>query len=53
MPILFIVLIVLVFMSFGGGFYRPAYRTHGISLGSILLITLILWMCGVFGARPY
>ncbi len=53
MPILFIVLIVLVVVSFGGGFYRPAYRTPGISLGSILLIVLLLWMFGVFGARPF
>ena len=53
MSILFIILIILVVMSFGGGFYRPAYRTHGISLGTILLIVLILWMLGVFGHRPY
>jgi hypothetical protein len=53
MSILFILLIVLVVMSFGGGFYRPAYRTPGISLGSILLIVLLLWMFGVFGSRPF
>jgi hypothetical protein len=53
MPILFILLIILVVMSFGGGFYRPAYRRHGISLGTILLIVLILWMLGVFGSRPF
>jgi hypothetical protein len=53
MPFLFIVLIVLVVMSFGGGFYRPAYRTHGISLGSILFIVLLLWIFGVFGSRPF
>lgn len=53
MPILFIILIVLLVLSFGGGFYRPAYRTPGISLGTILLIVLILWLFGVFGSRPF
>jgi hypothetical protein len=53
MSILFIILIILVLTSFGGGFYRPAYRTHGISVGTILLIVLLLWMFGVFGSRPY
>ncbi len=53
MTILFIILIILVVMSFGGGFYRPAYRTHGISLGTILLIVLLLWLFGVFGSRPF
>jgi hypothetical protein len=53
MSILFIVLIVLVLLSFGGGFARPAYRTHGISLGTILLIVLLLWAFGVFGTRPF
>ena len=51
--ILLIVLIVLVLLSFGGGFARPAYRTHGISLGTVLLIVLLLWIFGVFGPRPY
>ncbi len=53
MPILFIVLIVLVILSFGGGVARPAYRTHGISLGTVLLIVLILWLLGVIGTRPF
>jgi hypothetical protein len=53
MPILLIVLIVLILLSYGGGFYRPAYRTHGISVGTILLIVLLLWLFGVFGSRPF
>ncbi len=53
MSILFIILIVLVVLSFGGGAYRPAYRTHGISFGTILLIVLLLWLFGVFGSRPF
>lgn len=53
MPILFIVLIILVILSFGGGFYQPRYRTHGISLGTVLLIVLLLWLFGVFGSRPW
>jgi hypothetical protein len=53
MPILLIVLIVLIILSFGGGVSRPQYRRHGISLGTILLIVLILWMLGVFGSRPF
>jgi len=53
MPILFIVLIVLVVLSFGGGMAQPRYRTHGISLGTILLIILLLWLFGVFGSRPW
>lgn len=53
MLILFIILIVLMLSSFGGGFYRPAYRTHGISLGTVLLIVLVLWLLGVFGSRPF
>jgi len=50
--LLLIFLIILILGSFGGGFYRPAYRTHGISVGTVLLIVLILWMLGVFGSRP-
>ena len=53
MPILLIILIVLILLSYGGGFYRPAYRTHGISVGTILLIVLLLWLFGVFGSRPF
>lgn len=53
MLILFIVLIVLIVLSFGGGFAQPRYRTHGISLGTILLILLLLWVFGVFGSRPW
>lgn len=53
MPILLIVLIILILLSYGGGFYRPAYRTHGVSLGTILLIVLLLWLFGVFGHRPF
>ena len=53
MPILLIVLIVLILLSYGGGVYRPAYRTHGISIGTILLIVLVLWLLGVFGSRPF
>ncbi|HZK80657.1 MAG TPA: hypothetical protein VFC46_06305 [Humisphaera sp.] len=51
--ILFIILIVLLVISFGGGMARPAYRTPGISVGTILLIILILWLLGVFGSRPF
>ena len=53
MLIIFIVLIVLVLGSFGGGMYQPAYRTHGISVGTILLIVLVLWALGIFGTRPF
>jgi len=53
MSILFIILIVLVIGSYGGGFYQPAYRTHGISIGTVLLIVLLLWLFGVFGSRPF
>ncbi|HET6246070.1 MAG TPA: hypothetical protein VFE47_00080 [Tepidisphaeraceae bacterium] len=53
MYILLIILIVLVLLSFGGGVARPAYRTHGISVGTILLIVLLLWLFGVFGSRPF
>jgi hypothetical protein len=53
MPILFIILIVLILMSFGGGMYQPTYRTHGVSLGTVLLIVLVLWVLGVFGPRPF
>lgn len=53
MPVLLIVLIVLILLSYGGGIYRPAYRTHGISIGTILLIVLVLWLLGVFGSRPF
>ena len=53
MLIIFIVLIVLTLGSFGGGMYQPAYRTHGISVGTILLIVLVLWALGIFGTRPF
>lgn len=53
MPILLIVLIILIVLSFGGGAARPQYRRHGISVGTILLIVLVLWLLGVFGSRPF
>ncbi len=53
MPILLIVLIVFILLSFGGGISRPQYRTPGISVGTVLLIILILWLLGVFGSRPF
>ena len=53
MLILFIILLIIMFGSFGGGYARPAYRTHGISVGTILLIILVLWLLGVFGSRPF
>jgi len=53
MTILFILLIVLVILSFGGGLARPQYRSGGISIGTILLIVLLLWVFGVFGTRPF
>ena len=53
MPILLIILIVLILLSYGGGMYQPTYRRHGISLGTILLIVLVLWLLGVFGSRPF
>ena len=53
MPILLIILIVVILLSYGGGMYQPAYRAHGISLGTILLIVLVLWLLGVFGSRPF
>jgi hypothetical protein len=51
--ILFILLIVLMFGSFGGGFYEPSYRTPGISVGTVLLVIVVLWALGVFGRRPF
>jgi uncharacterized membrane protein len=53
MLILFIILIVLMLGSYGGGFYQPTYRRHGITLGTVLLIVLVLWVLGVFGSRPF
>ena len=53
MPILLIILIILILLSYGGGVYQPTYRRHGISLGTILLIVLVLWLLGVFGSRPF
>jgi hypothetical protein len=53
MLILFIIVIVLMLGSYGGGFYQPTYRTHGITLGTVLLIVLVLWVLGVFGSRPF
>jgi hypothetical protein len=53
MTILFIILIVLVISSFGGGMAQPAYRPHGVGLGTVLLIVLLLWFFGVFGHRPF
>ena len=53
MPILFVILIILVILSIGGGVAKPAYRTQGISLGTVLLIVLLLWVFGVFGSRPF
>ena len=51
---LLILLIILVIIMFGGGFYaKGPYRTGGISLGTILLIILVLWLLGVFGSRPF
>jgi hypothetical protein len=47
------ILLVFVLFSFGGGIAKPAYRPHGISLGTILLIVLLLWVFGVFGSRPF
>src|SRR5687767_1720388 len=51
--ILFILLIILILVAFGGGISRPTYRTPGISVGTILLIVLLLWIFGVFGTRPW
>jgi hypothetical protein len=53
MPILLIVLIILIVLSFGGGVAQPRYRRHGVSVGTILLIVLVLWLLGVFGSRPF
>jgi hypothetical protein len=53
MVILFVILVVIVIASLGGGMYQPAYRPHGIGLGTVLLIVLLLWMFGVFGHRPF
>ena len=53
MLILFIILIVLALGSFGGGMASPQYRTHGVSLGTVLLIVLVLWALGVIGTRPF
>ncbi|HYE18247.1 MAG TPA: hypothetical protein VEA69_07370 [Tepidisphaeraceae bacterium] len=53
MTILFIILIVLIILSFGGGLTRPNFRGPGIGLGTVLLIVLILWALGVFGPRPF
>ena len=53
MLILFIILIVLAIGSFGGGMRSTQYRPHGIGLGTVLLIVLVLWALGVFGTRPW
>ena len=61
MLILFIILIVLALGSFGGGMSRPAYRTPGISIGTILLIVLVGsatelpfdWMPRLLAAGPH
>ncbi len=41
-----ILLIVLILMAFGGGFgyNKGTYRTPGISLGTILLIILLVML---------
>ena len=51
--ILFVLLIILILVAFGGGLSRPNYRTPGISVGTILLIVLLLWLFGVFGTLPW
>ena len=51
--ILFILLIILILVAFGGGLSRPNYRTPGVSVGTVLLIVLLLWIFGVFGSRPW
>jgi hypothetical protein len=52
--LLLILLIILIIVMFGGGFYaKGPYRGGGISLGTILLIILVLWLLGVFGTRPF
>jgi hypothetical protein len=38
---LLLIIIVLVLLSFGSGFYRTDYRTPGFGIGTILLIILI------------
>jgi hypothetical protein len=53
MTILFIILIIFVIGSFGGGMAQPAYRPHGVGLGTVLLIVLLLWLFGVFRHRPF
>ena len=51
--LLLVVLILLILGAFGGGMARPTYRTPGISIGTILLIILLLWVLGFLGSRPF
>ena len=37
-----IVLIILILLMYGGGYRYPTYRPHGIGLGTILLIVLVV-----------
>ena len=53
MLIVLIILVVLMLGSFGGGIAQPRYRTHGIGLGTVLLIIVVLWLLGVIGTRPF
>jgi hypothetical protein len=53
MPILFILLAVILVLSLAGAYTKKEYRIHGVSLGTILLIVLLLWLFGVFGSRPF
>lgn len=51
--LLLVVLVLLILGAFGGGLARPSYRTPGISVGTILLIILLLWVLGFLGSRPF
>jgi hypothetical protein len=53
MPVLFILLSVILLLSLAAAYTKQEYRIHGMSLSTILLIVLLLWIVGVFGSKPF
>jgi hypothetical protein len=43
-----VLLIVLIVLAFGGGFYHAPFRGPGISIGAILFIVLLFYLLGGF-----
>ena len=46
MPIILLIIIVLL-VAGGGGWYHSGWNGSGISLGTVLLVLLVLWLIGV------